>query len=71
MTAAQFDAEIYDGVLTLPAGMKDEFEGQVHVILVKDDSGAGDDLIAELLATPVKVPGFAPLSRDEAHDRGH
>ncbi len=31
---------------------------------------AGDDLIAELLAAPVEAPGFAPLSRDEANERG-
>ena len=71
MTAAQFDAEIHEGVLALPPEMKGEFEGQVHVILVKDDAEAGDDLIAELLAVPVEAPGFAPLSRDEVHERRH
>lgn len=70
MTAAQFDAEIHGGMLALPPEMKGEFEGQVHVILVKDDAGTGDDLIAELLAAPVEAPGFAPLSRDEANERG-
>lgn len=70
MTAAQFDAEIQGGVLSLPPEMKGEFEGQVHVILVKDDAQDGDDLIAELLAAPVEAPGFAPLSRDEVHERG-
>ena len=70
MTAAQFDTEIQDGVLALPPGLKGEFEGPVHVILVKDDDGAGDDVIAELLAAPVEVTDFAPLSRDEANERG-
>ena len=70
MTAAQFDAEIHGGVLALPPEMKGEFEGQVHVVLVKDDARTGDDLIAELLAAPVEAPGFAPLSRDEANERG-
>ena len=70
MTAAQFDAEIHEGMLALPPEMKGEFEGQVHVILVKDDAGAGDDLIAELLAAPVEAPGFVPLSRDEVNERG-
>jgi len=70
MTAAQFDAEIREGVLALPPELKGEFEGQVHVILVKDDAMTGDDLIAELLAAPVEAPGFAPLTRDEANERG-
>ena len=71
MTAAQFDAEIHEGVLALPTGVKGEFAGPVHVILVKDDASAGDDLIAELLAHPVETPGFAPLTRDEANERKH
>jgi hypothetical protein len=50
--------------------MKGEFEGQVHVILVKDDARTGDDLNAELLAAPVETPGFARLLRDEANERG-
>jgi hypothetical protein len=70
MTAAQFDAGIHEGVLSLPPEVKGEFEGHVHVILVKDDARAGDDLIAELLAAPVDAPGFAPLTRDEANQRG-
>lgn len=48
--------------MALSPEMKGEFEGQVHVILVKDDARTGDDLNAELLA--------APLSRDEANERG-
>ena len=69
MIAAQFDAEIHGGVLALPPEMKGEFEGQVHVILMKEDATASDDLIAELLAAPADAPDFAPLSRDEAHER--
>jgi hypothetical protein len=71
MTAAQFDAEIHEGVLALPPEVKGEFEGPVHVILVKDGAGAADDLIAELLANPVEAPGFAPLTRDKANEREH
>jgi hypothetical protein len=71
MTAMQFDAEIHQGVLALPPAAKDSFEGPVHVILVKDDATAGDDFIAELLATPAEAPGFHPLSREEANTRGH
>ncbi len=70
MTATQFDAEIHGGVLALPPGMKGEFEGSVHVILVKEGASTGDDLISELLSSPVEAPGFAPLPRDEANERG-
>jgi hypothetical protein len=69
MTATRFDAEIHEGVLALPPEVKGEFEGHVHVILVKDDTGPGDDLIAELLTDPVEAPGFGPLTRNEANER--
>ena len=71
MTAAQFDAEIRGGVLALPPEMKGEFEGPVHVILVKAEDEPSDDLIAELLAAPVEAPDFVPFSRDETHERRH
>ena len=70
MTAMQFDAEIHEGLLALPPAVKGAFEGPVHVILVKEDNGAEDDLISELLASPADVPGFLPLSRDEVNGRG-
>jgi hypothetical protein len=30
-----------------------------------------DDIIARLLGHPLKVPGFTPLTREEAHARSH
>ena len=69
MTAMQFDAEIREGLLALPLAVRGAFEGPVHVILVKEDGGAEDDLISKLLASPADVPGFLPLSRDEADGR--
>ena len=70
MTAMQFDTEIHEGVLSLPADARQAFEGRVHVILMKEDIEVGDDFIDELLAAPADVPGFPPLSRDEANERG-
>jgi hypothetical protein len=48
-----------------------EFEGPVHVILVKNGSEQEDDFISELLASPAEISGFVPLTRDEAHERKH
>lgn len=69
MTALHFDAEIHDGVLSLPPSAKSAFEGSVHVILVKADESTGEDLITELLASPVDISAFRPLSREEANGR--
>ena len=70
MIATQFDTEIHEGVLSLPSDVREAFEGRVHVILMREDADEGDDFIGELLAAPVEVPGFAPLSRDDANERG-
>ncbi len=32
-------------------------------------AGNGGNLIDQLLANPIKVPGFKPLKRDEIYDR--
>ena len=69
MTAMQFDAEVHEGVLALPPTARAAFEGPVHVILVKGEDGPSDDLIAELIESPLDLPDFEPLSRDEANDR--
>lgn len=69
MTAMQFDTEVHEGFLALPAEARNAFEGRVHVILVKDEASVGDDFIAELLASPVDAGDFRPLSRDEANER--
>ncbi len=66
----QFGTEIREGLLALPFEVKGAFEGPGHVILVKKDDGTEEDLISKLLASPVDVPGFLPLSRDEANGRG-
>ena len=70
MTAMQFDTEIHEGVLSLPTDARKAFEGRVRVILMKEDAEVGDDFIRELIAAPADVPGFTPLSRDEANERG-
>ena len=68
MPALQFDAEIHDGMLSLPPSAKGTFEGPVHVILVKGEADAEDDFIAELIASPVDAPDFVPLTREAAAD---
>jgi hypothetical protein len=70
MTAIQFDAEIREGILTLPPELKDAaLEGLVHVILMKSKIEPEGDFITELLAAPAEISDFVPLTRNQAHER--
>jgi hypothetical protein len=63
MYAVEFTTTIKDGVIEVPDVHLARFKDNVKVILLAEE----DDIIAKLLAHPLKVPGFTPLTREEAH----
>lgn len=70
MYAVEFTTSIKDGVIEVPEAYRQRFKGHVKVILlaseeIKDD----DDIIRDLLAQPLVIPDFTPLSRGDAHAR--
>jgi hypothetical protein len=70
MITVEFRTIVKNGVVVIPSEHRDRFAGDVKVVLVADDSPRpAGDAIARLLAKPLQVPGFTPLTRDEAHAR--
>jgi len=77
MNALEFEAVAKDGRIEIPAEHATEVRGPVRVIVLysggvdprsADDSGMPDEL-DELMDRPLDVPGFVPLTREEAHER--
>ena len=70
MYSIEFRIQVKNGTVEVPAEHRDKFTGGVKVILVAEDYvRSGANLIDQLLAQPLIVPGFKPLSRDDAHAR--
>lgn len=70
MIAIKFHAVVRDGMIPIPLEYQAQFMDGAHVILMSDTSGlATDNLLEHLLAHPVTISGFRPLTRDEAHVR--
>jgi hypothetical protein len=69
MNAIEFDAQVTNGTIEIPAAHRGELSGSVHVIVLPQSPAAQATKIDELLARPLVVPGFRPLTRDAAHER--
>lgn len=70
MHSIEFHAFIKDGAIEVPAEHLPLLSGGVTVIVVPDASQmALPNLIDQLLAKPLRVDGFEPLSREESHAR--
>lgn len=67
MAAVEFDAHITNGKIEIPPAHQRELAGPVHVIVLPRSPATIATKIDELLAQPLNVPGFRPLTRDEAH----
>jgi hypothetical protein len=67
MDAVEFRAKIKNGVIEIPKEYRDRLPEGVHVILLAERPSA--DMIDRLLEQPLKLAGFTPLTRDEAHER--
>lgn len=70
MAAVEFDAHVANGAIPIPPAHQDHLHGAVHVIVIPRAVSGSVNKIDELLASPLKVDGFRPLTRDEAHERG-
>ena len=70
MVTVEFHTKIKDGMIHIPAKYRRNLKEKVRVILVSEEAKSGKtNLLRELLANPVKIADFRPLSRDEAHAR--
>ena len=70
MDSVEFQAEIENGAIKIPLEYRDRFSDEVTVILIgSKPSPTRTTFIDDLLDSPLRIPGFQPLTRDEAHAR--
>lgn len=70
METIAFRTKIKNGVIQIPARFIAQVSEDVQVILIpKREKPTENNLIAELMEHPLKLTGFKPLSRDDAHAR--
>lgn len=70
MFSIEFQARINNGAIEVPEEYRDRVKGSVRVILVGEGESSSGNMIDELLAKPLEIPGFRPLTRDEIYARG-
>lgn len=70
MQAIEFRATVKDGVIEIPREHLTRIAGKVRVILFVDEPPEPKtDFIDHLLAHPIVVSGFRPLTREEIYAR--
>ena len=70
MLIIEFRAKTKNGIIQIPAEFMGIVAEDVQVILIAQSGKIKQlDIIDELMANPLKVEGFKPVTRDEAHAR--
>lgn len=76
MYAVEFKTRIKDGIIELPKRFRGTISDTVKVILLKEGNATtaakpprSPDMVEKLLATPLEIREFRPLSRDEIYAR--
>ncbi len=75
MQAIEFDAVVQDTFIPLPSSAALPSGQAVRVVVLYEETGnatepaSQEDAITRLARHPLIIPGFAPLSRDQAHER--
>lgn len=68
MQAVEFQAKIKNGIIEIPVQYKDKLKETVRVIILTEESESPTNFIDQLLASPLKVSDFKPLSRTEIYE---
>ena len=70
MDTIEFRTEIKNGIIEIPSEYRKRLTKQVRVILLSEGGAVTtDNFIDVLLAHPLSVKDFRPLTREEAHAR--
>lgn len=69
MHALEFYATVKNGIIEIPREYLRNLTNRVRVILLVEEAGSAVNFIDELLAHPVRVKGFRPLTREEVYAR--
>ena len=68
MQAVEFQAKIKNGIIEIPAQYKDKLKEIVRVIILTEETESSTSFIDQLLASPLKISDFKPLSRTESYE---
>lgn len=69
MFAIEFQAKVTNGTIDIPESYRKDLQGPVRVILLAEEKSPESNKIAQLLAEPLTVEDFTPLTREQAHER--
>jgi hypothetical protein len=74
MNAVEFHTVVEKGSIIIPPELQGRILGPVRVIVLTEDQPekvprTGEDAISRLLANPIRLEHFEPLTRDEIYDR--
>jgi hypothetical protein len=68
--AFEFQAKPHNGRIEIPAEYREKIRGTVRVIVLsQEQSRDSAGMIGHLLEHPLKVDDFAPITREEVHER--
>ncbi len=69
MAAIEFEARIDNGSIPVPEEYRDRLKGIVRVRIVDKEAASEGSMIDELLAEPIVISDFRPLTRVEIYAR--
>jgi hypothetical protein len=69
MSTIEFEAIVKDGRISIPQEYRNKVNGNVRVILLAEGTAEGFDMIEHLLANPLSIEGFKPLTREEVYEQ--
>jgi hypothetical protein len=69
MVAVEFQASVENGTIEIPSQYRNKLKKVVRVIVLAESEDGPENLIDQLLETPIRLEGFEPLSRDENYAR--
>ncbi len=71
MRTAEFEADVRNGTIEIPAEYRQQFANSVRVTLSSDepDSRPSLTILDQWVAAPIRISKFQPLSREQVHVR--
>lgn len=70
MYAIEFQTTVKNGMIKIPQENEKHFQHRVKVILrAEEDARPATNLIDQLLAKPLRIKNFKPLTREEIYAR--
>jgi hypothetical protein len=69
MYAIEFQTKVENGHIEIPMEFQERLIGCVRVIVLAEEQPAKTNLLDQLLANPIKLDHFEPLTREEIYER--